>query len=171
MKRAVMILVLVLAASFAYGADEMGQLDFLIGEWKGEAWMQRGPGKPEYFVQTEKVTPKAGGKALLVEGLGRKKLEDGTAGDVVHDAVALISWDKVKKTYRFDAHVAQQESVDTAIEVTAPNTAVWGFDTPQGKVRYTIRLTEKGEWNEVGEFSRDGTNWMKFFEMTLTKSK
>lgn len=171
MKRAVMILVLVLAASCAYGADEMGKLGFLIGEWKGEAWMQRGPGKPEYFVQTEKVTPKAGGKALLVEGLGRKKLEDGTAGDVVHDAVALISWDKVKNKYRFDAHVAQQESVDTAIEVTAPNTAVWGFDTPQGKIRYTIRLTDKGEWNEVGEFSRDGTNWMKFFEMTLTKSK
>ena len=170
MKRAVMILVLVLAASCAYGADEMGKLDFLIGEWKGEAWMRMGPAKPEYFVQTEKVTPKAGGKALLVEGLGRKKLEDGTAGDVVHDAVALISWDKLKKNYRFDAHVAQQESVDTAIEVTAPNTAVWGFDTPQGKVRYTIRLTEKGEWNEVGEFSRDGTNWMKFFEMTLTKS-
>ena len=166
-----MIRVLVLAASFAYGAEEMGKLDFLIGEWKGEAWMQRGPGKPEYFVQTEKVTPTAGGKALLVEGLGRKKQEDGTAGDVVHDAVALISWDKAGKNYRFDAHVAQQESVDTALEVTAPNTAVWGFDMPQGKIRYTIRLTEKGEWNEVGEFSRDGTNWMKFFEMTLTKSK
>ncbi|MDP9192897.1 MAG: hypothetical protein M3P06_14440 [Acidobacteriota bacterium] len=171
MKRAVMILALMLAASCAYGAEEMGKLDFLIGEWKGEAWMQRGPGKPEYYLQTEKVTPKAGGKALLVEGLGRKKLEDGSAGEVIHDAIALISWDKTKKNYRFDAHVAQQESVDTAIEVTAPNTAMWGFDTPQGKIRFTIRLTDKGEWNEIGEFSRDGANWMKFFEMTLTKSK
>jgi hypothetical protein len=170
MKRVVMILALMLAASCAYGAEEMGKLDFLIGEWKGEAWMQRGPAKPEYFIQTEKVTAKAGGKALLVEGLGREKLEDGSAGEVVHDAVALISWDKAKKNYRFDAHVAQQESVDTAIDVPAPNTAVWGFDVPQGKIRYTIRLNDKGQWNEVGEFSRDGTTWMKFFEMTLTKS-
>ena len=172
MKRAVMVLALVLVASCAYGAEEMGKLDFLIGEWKGEAWIQMGPGKRENVIQTEKVTPKAGGKVLLVEGLGRKKLEDGTAGDVVHDAIALISWDKAKSTYRFIGHVAQQESVDTTLDMTAANTLVWGLDTPQGgKVRYTIRLNEKGQWNEVGEFSRDGTNWMKFFEMTLTKSK
>jgi len=169
MKRAVMILVLVLAASCAYGAQEMGKLDFLIGEWKGDAWIQMGPGKRENVIQTETVTRKAGGKVLLVEGLGRKKLEDGKAGDVVHEAIAFISWDKSKNTYRFNAHVAQQESVDTTLDSPTPNTLVWGFDTPQGKVRYTIRLTEKGEWNEVGEFSRDGANWLKFFEMTLTK--
>ena len=169
MKRTVMILVLVLAATAAYGAEEMGKLDFLIGEWKGDAWIQMGPGKRENVIQTETVTRKAGGKVLLVEGLGRKELEDGKAGDVVHDAIAFISWDKARNTYRFNAHVAQQESVDTTLDMTAPNTLVWGFDTPQGKVRYTIRLTEKGEWNEIGEFSRDSANWMKFFEMTLTK--
>jgi hypothetical protein len=169
MKRVVMIVVMLLSATFAYGADEMKALDFLIGEWTGEASIQMGPGKREVVLQTEKVTLKAGGKALLIEGLGRRKLENGSAGDVVHDAVALVSWDKTKKTYRFDAHVAQQESVDTTLNLTAPNTAVWGLDTPNGKVRYTIRLTEKGEWNEVGEFSRDGEKWMKFFEMMLTK--
>jgi hypothetical protein len=171
MKRTVMALALVLVASCAYGAEEMGKLDFLIGEWKGEAWIQMGPGKRETVIQTEKVTPKAGGKVLLVEGLGRKKLEDGTAGDVVHDAIAMISWDKARSTYRFIGHVAQQESVDSPLDMTAPNTFVWGMDTPQGKVRFTIRLNEKGQWNEVGEFSRDGTTWMKFMEMTLTKSK
>lgn len=171
MKRLVMVLALVLVASGAYGAEEMGKLDFLVGEWKGEAWIQMGPGKRENVIQTEKVTKKAGGKVLLVEGLGKKKLEDGTAGEVAHDAIALISWDNAKSTYRFIGHVAQQESVDTALDMTAPNTLVWGRDTPQGKVRFTIRLTEQGQWNEVGEFSRDGTAWMKFMEMTLTKSK
>ena len=171
MKRVVMVLALVLVASCAYGAEELGKLDFLVGEWKGEAWIQMGPGKRENVIQTEKVTRKAGGKVLLVEGLGTKKLEDGSAGEVAHDAIALISWDKAKSTYRFIGHVAQQESVDTALDMTAPNTLVWGFDTPQGKVRFTILLNEKGQWNEVGEFSRDGTAWMKFMEMTLTKSK
>ena len=171
MKRIAMLLAVLLTATLAYGADEMKGLDFLIGEWKGEATMQMGPGKRETVVQTEKVTPKAGGKVLLIEGLGKRKLADGTIGDVVHDAIALISWDKTKKTYRFNAHVAQQESVDTTIDLTGEHTAVWGFDTPQGKVRYTIRLNEKGQWNEVGEFSRDGQKWMPFFEMTLTKVK
>lgn len=171
MKRLVAILVSVFSATLMYGADEMGKLDFLVGEWKGDAWIQMGPGKRESVIQTEKVTAKAGGKVLLVEGVGRKQLEDGTAGEVVHDAIALISWNKAKSTYRFNAHVAQQESVDTTLDLTAPNTLVWGFDTPQGKIRYTIRLTEKGQWNEVGEFSRDGAKWMKFFDMTLTKTK
>jgi hypothetical protein len=172
MKRMMMVLVVLFSATFAYGADEMGKLDWLVGEWKGEASARTGPGKPQSIVQTEKVTPRAGGKVLLVEGLGRTKLPDGTAGDVVHDAIALISWDAEKKTYRFIGHVAQQESVDTTLDMTGPNTLVWGMATPQGgKVRFTIRLTEKGEWNEVGEFSPDGTKWMKFLDMTLTKVK
>ena len=33
MKRTVMILVLVLAATAAYGAEVMGKVDFLIGVW------------------------------------------------------------------------------------------------------------------------------------------
>ncbi|HYC62349.1 MAG TPA: hypothetical protein VEK79_22545 [Thermoanaerobaculia bacterium] len=169
MKRAVLILIILFTATFAYGADEMRKLDFLLGDWTGEAWIQMGPGKPQTVVQNEKVTAKVGGKAFLVEGLGREKLADGALGKVVHETVALIWWDEQKKTYRFDAHTADKGSVDTTIDLTAPNTAVWGFDTPQGKVRYTIRLTEKGEWSEIGEFSRDGTKWMKFFEMTLTK--
>ena len=169
MKKAVLILIVLFTATFAYGADEMRNLDFLLGDWTGEAWIQMGPGKPQTVIQNEKVTSKVGGKAFLVEGLGREKLADGAIGKVVHETIALITWDDAKKTYRFNAHVADKPSVDTSIDLTAPNTAVWGFDTPQGKVRYTIRLTDKGEWNEIGEFSRDGAKWMKFFEMTLTK--
>ena len=41
--------------------------------------------------------------------------------------------------------------------------------TPQGKVRYTITRTAEGAWFEIGEYSRDGQQWAKFFEMTLTK--
>ena len=172
MKRAAMVLVLLLSATFAYGAgEEMKKLDFLIGDWKGEGWIQMGPGKRSSALQTEKVTSRAGGKVLLIEGLGRRKMENGTAGEVVHDAIALVAWDKTKKTYRFDAHAAQQESVDTTIDLTAPKTLVWGFDTPQGKVRYTIKLTPKGEWYEVGDWSADGKAWTKFFEMTLVKGR
>jgi hypothetical protein len=40
---------------------------------------------------------------------------------------------------------------------------------PYGKTRNTLRLTPEGKWNEVGEFSRDGTAWVKNFEMTLSK--
>lgn len=161
-------LVLTLVAVAAEAADEMKKLAFLAGDWKGEGWYQRGPAPRELIVQTEKVSSRLSGKVLLVEGLGRRRLENGAAGDIVHDALGTIWWDAEKKQYRFLAHSAAQGSVDTTIEV-GDNTAVWGFPVPQGRVRYTIRLTEKGEWNEVGEFSRDGQSWMKFFEMTLVR--
>jgi len=163
-------LVLTFIAATAGASDEMKKLDWLAGEWKGEGWYQRGPAPREYVLQHEKVTPRTGGKVLLVEGTGRRKLEGGAAGEVVHDALGVIWWDAEKKQYRFVAHAAASPTADTVIDV-GDNRAVWGFDTPQGRVRFTIRLTEKGEWNEVGEFSRDGEKWMQFFEMTLTKVK
>ena len=171
MKKMFALLFVLFTATLAHADDaaEMHKLDFLLGDLTGEAWVQMGPGKPQYVIQNEKVTSKVGGKAFLIEGLGREKLADGATGKVVHETIGLITWDEAKKTYRFIAHVADKPSVDTTLDLTAPNTAVWGFDTPQGKVRYTIRLTEKGEWNEVGEFSRDGSKWLTFFEMTLAR--
>lgn len=172
MKRLTMVLVAMLTATFAYGADEMSKLDWLIGEWKGEASVRMGPGKPEMAVQVEKVTPRAGGKVLLVEGLGRRKMEDGSAGEVVHDAIAFVSWDQARKTYRFVGHVAQRDSVETTLDMTAPDTWVWKMATPNGgTMRFTIRRTEKGDWNEVGEYSPDGQKWFKSLEMNLTKVK
>jgi hypothetical protein len=153
-------------------AGEMEKLDFLKGEWKGEAWSQIGRGERTYVSHSETVVPKAGGKALLVEGLGRQKEKDGSIGAVVHETVGLIAWDETRKEYRFVAHVADKPSVDTVLEVTGPNEARWGFAVPTGRVRFTITLTEKGEWHEVGEFTPDdGGKWFKFFEMTLQKVK
>ena len=45
----------------------------------------------------------------------------------------------------------------------------WGFPTPAGTIRYTIK-TANDVWLEIGEFSRDGgRTWVKFFEMKLDR--
>lgn len=163
--------IILIVAIPVLAADEMKKLDFLAGEWKGEGWIQMGPGKPQHMIQTERVTPKAGGNALLIEGLGRAKKEDGTAGEVVHEAVALVRWDEQAEQYRFSTVVAGRGMAEPWLEVRGANHVVWGMDTPQGKIRYTITLTEKGEWFETGEYTRDGEKWTKFFEMTLQKVK
>ena len=168
-----LVLTVVLAAAApALAGDEMKKLDFLVGEWKGEAWYQMGPNaKREYALQHEKITPKAGGAALMIEGVGRFKKEDGTAGDVVHDAFAMLRWDDQAKQYRFSTAVAGRGTAEPTFEVTGENRAVWTMKVPQGQMRYTITLDEKGDWLEVGEFSRDGEKWSKFLEMNLKKVK
>lgn len=169
--RFLIVILMALAAWPALAAnDEMRKLDWLVGEWKGEAVVQMGP-KTEYALQHERVQTKLDGKVLLVEGVGRRKLEDGGAGEVVHNALAVLSWDPEKKNYRFSTYLADRPGAEATLEVTGPTSAVWGLDTPRGKVRYTISLTDEGEWLEIGEWSSDGAKWNKFIEMRLQKVK
>jgi hypothetical protein len=43
------------------------------------------------------------------------------------------------------------------------------MENPGMRIRYTIRLDDKGRWFEIGERSTDGATWTKFFEMTLAR--
>lgn len=48
----------------------------------------------------------------------------------------------------------------------------WTINPGNGfKIRYTITLSDAGQWIEKGEWSRDGENWSQFFGMTLDKVK
>jgi len=68
---------------------------------------------------------------------------------------------------------ADGQKGEVAIEL-ADKSFVWGFDVPENKVtvRFSEKLTEKGNWLEIGEVTRDGgASWFKFFEMELSKVK
>ena len=148
-------------------AAQIKKLDFMVGEWQGEGWMDMPGGARETFTSWEKVQSKLEGVALLVEGLHKSK----ATGKVVHQTLAILSFDEAAKNYRFRTSLANGRSGDYTGKVVADNVFEWGMDTPRGRIRYTIKLNDKGEWSEVGEFSADSTNWRKFFEMTLRKVK
>jgi hypothetical protein len=144
-------LALLLLATSAFAADgEMHKLDWLVGIWKGEATVKMGPGEPHKVQQTETVQWKAGELVLVVDGRGVDE-----SGKVGHDAYGLMFYDAATKAYRFIAAAAGRGVTDSPMEV-GDHTAVWHQTPPGGQIRYTLRLTEKGEWNEIGEFSRDG---------------
>ncbi len=158
------LLVVLFLATPLFAADEMKKLDWWIGDWSGPATIQMGPGQPRQIQQSEHIQSKLGGRVIVIEGTGR------SGDEVVFQALGVVSYNERAKKFEFDAWTAREGHADAWIEVGDDHTAKWGFDTPTGgKVRYAIRLTEAGEWNEVGEFSRDGSQWTKFFEMTLKK--
>lgn len=144
----------------------MEPLAWLAGDWEGAGWIQLGPGERHEFVQTEHVEPALGDRLLLVEGIGRVKTPDGP-GPIVQHAFAVLSWNAEREAFRFDTYRAGENGVDA--EASYEDGAfTWGFDAPNGQVRFRIRETEDGEWHETGEFSPDqGTTWYPFFEMTL----
>ncbi len=145
--------------------EAMQKLDFMIGEWEGEGWMDRG-GQRATFKGGEIVQAKLNGIALLVEGKFKAPVqgEDRT----VHETLGILTYDPAKKSYRFRTHLAMGASGDHELTLLDGGWR-WSLQGPQGQMRYTMKLNEKGEWFEIGERSTDGEKWEQFFEMTLRK--
>lgn len=153
-------------------AAEMKKLDFLTGDWKGEGWIEMGPGGRSTFKQTEAVQSKLNGLVIIVEGLGTGKMASSGQEGVVHNALAVISYDSAARKYLFRAFRADGNYIDANVTPIEKG-LIWSFRPPQqgGEIRYTIKLTDAGQWLEIGEFSMDGKQWRKFFEMTLQRVK
>jgi hypothetical protein len=149
--------------------SEMKKLDFLVGQWKGEGWIEFGQGGRRTFTINESVQRKVEGMVLLIEGLGTGKM-GGQGVDVpVHKAFAIVDYDAASKLFRFRAYRAGTGAIDSQPQV-GENSLIWGFhDARGGDIKFTIKLNDKGQWFEIGEYSGDGKTWRKFMEMTLNR--
>ena len=141
-----------------------------VGHWKGEGTMQMGPGDPKKSTVDERIESKLDGTILVVEGVG-KSTDPATQKElVVHHAFAVLSYDQQSGNYKFRTYLNDGRSTDAWLKIVDQNKYQWGFDSPRGKVRYNISIDPvKNTWNEMGEYSQDGNNWMKFFEMNLAR--
>jgi hypothetical protein len=140
-----------------------------VGKWQGEGTMITPNGERKSTVD-EKIEAKLDNTVIVVEGIG-KSLDPATKNEVVvHNAFGILSFDNASNQYKFKTYIKDGRSADAWFNLLAENTYQWGFETPGGKVRYSITLDGgKKTWNEIGEFSQDGNTWRKFFEMNLTK--
>jgi len=143
---------------------EMKKLERMVGQWSGSGWMQRGKEK-ESFTGTETVQRKLDGLAILIEGNFKDK-----DGVVVHETLAVLSPNLKTKNYDFRTYLANGMSGEQVFK-TVGNNWQWGFEIPNGTIRYDIKI-ENDVWFETGEISMDGgKTWLKFFEMSLKKVK
>jgi hypothetical protein len=151
--------------------EAMKKMNFLMGEWKGQGWTEFVPGDRRTASITEKVQSKMGGMVLLIEGLGTTKVPGTQEEKVVHNAMAVLWYDHQAKLYRLRSFLIDGRAVDAEAKFIG-EAFQWSFKPPYGgSVRYTISLTDKGEWFEMGEMSEDGNSWRKFHEMTLQRVK
>jgi hypothetical protein len=149
----------------------MKKLSFLVGEWKGEGWTEYAPGQRRTSPIIERVEPKLGGMIMVVEGLGKKNVPGKEEEVVVHNALAVISYDAGTKLYTVRSYLADGRSTVAEARFVEEGFR-WSFQAPQGiSIRYTVKLTDKGEWFERGEMSQDGKTWRQFHEMTLQRMK
>ena len=158
-------------------AAQMAAIDkisWLAGEWEGTATFDRGPQGKSETISWERVTRVAGGTALMVLGRHYHRNADGSRGDPVHDAAALITFDDAAGKYRFQSQLANgQYGAFSAVMQKAA--FVWSIDTPRGVIRYRITRDDTGRWTEQGEMCPAGAQpdaaCREFFSMTLTKTR
>lgn len=143
----------------------MDKLSFLEGEWTGTGWMQMGRDK-HYFTQKETVLRKVNNSVYVIDGLGI----DNESNQIIHQAFAIISYDRVNQKYLMRAIKGDGNYIDADAYVADDGSFIWGFKHPQaGQIKYTTRL-ENGKWVERGESTRDNITWYPFIEMTLSKN-
>lgn len=172
MRRAFALVLILLGALPASAADApdkvahqtaMQMLSFLEGEWEGGGTVAMGPGPRLPFAQTERIQFKHDRTLLLIEGQGKAP----QTGAVVHDALAVVTFDAASGKYKFRSFAAVGRFADTEATVEGSR-MVWRLNAGPQKIRYTIDV-DNGVWREIGERSTDGTTWVAFFEMTLRK--
>jgi hypothetical protein len=145
----------------------MKKLDFLLGQWSGEARVQRGPGEALDLIQTEDVQYKLDGLILLIEGAGRNKSD----GEAAFGALATISYDEETGSYRMRAY-NDGRYLETELKLTDKGKGfTWGFMFGPIKTSYVMRINEKGEWTEVGQATRGAESPRKFVELTVRRQK
>ena len=144
--------------------QRMAPLSPLIGEWRGSGWMLMPDGKRQEFVSSETVTARLSGSALLIEG---RHTAPGNLQQIVHDAMAMVTWDSRAGTYRFRSALANGMGGDFPLEVSAGRFA-WRMDIPGGRIDYVADFT-KDTWIERGRRTGVDGKSIDFFEMNLRR--
>ena len=127
----------------------MKKLDFLAGEWSGQASAMRGPGVVVELSQTESAQFKLGGLILVIEGVGRTNSD----GSLALQALGLISFDDRSGSYHMRAFndgrwlESEVKLLDDCLGIS------WGFSLGDIRTKSILRINDEGEWTEYAEIT------------------
>ena len=145
----------------------MKKLNFLVGEWAGEARVLRGPSEATELVQTEKAQYKLDGLILTIEGVGRTKSD----GRPILQALGVISYDDESKAYHMHAF-NDGRFLETEVKVSEEGKGMtWGFALGEIRTKSVMRINEKDEWTELHEIMIGSQPSKKLLEIAVRRQK
>lgn len=144
----------------------MAPLVRMAGCWTGDGAMRTGPGPARPARGVEWIEPRLDGTLVTVQGRFRALGPDQALGPVIHSAFATIVTDGAGG-FRFTAFLSNGLNADMRGRLEGSRFS-WSPPAVAGRqTRYIADWSVENRWHEVGEFSMDGTNWVRFMEMTL----
>jgi hypothetical protein len=143
----------------------MKRLDFLAGEWSGQASAARGPGVVVELEQSEAAQFKLDGLVLMIEGVGRTKSD----GKLALQALGLISFDDASGAYRMRAY-NDGRWLETEVNLLEDGKGLsWGFSLGEISTKSVLRINDKGEWTELAEITVGGRAPQKLMELVVRR--
>ena len=146
----------------AYASPQTNHpLGFMFGEWVGTASGVGADRVPFTVTQTERVGPILDGYVVLVEGTGFRD-----NGEPAFNAFGAISCDAEA--------MCEIRSYSDGRTGTFPFTITdtgyrWSIPAgPNAKMQYTATI-DGNNWDQVGEFVRDGHDPVQTFQMSLKR--
>ncbi len=144
----------------------MKKLAFLVGDWYGEATVLRGPGQFAEMAQTESAQFKLDGLVLMIEGVGRTKID----GKPAFQALGLISFDDETGKYQRRAF-NDGRWLETDVKLADSGKSLsWGFAIGAFKTTTVLRINESGEWTEHGELLIDDRPPQKMMDLKVRRT-
>jgi hypothetical protein len=146
----------------------MQKLSFLTGEWSGEACIFRDAGgAPVELHQTERAEYKLGGLLLLIEGIGRSKVD----GKIVLQALGIVSYDDEAGTYHMRAY-NDGRYLETEVKLGYDGKELrWGFALGEIRTSSVLRLSEHGQWTELHEITVGTQPSRRFMEVRVSPQR
>jgi hypothetical protein len=151
------------AADIARAREALKPIAGLVGTWEGDASVRMGPGEPLKVLQSEDIVWGASQTVIMLRGTGR----DPATKAIVFEAAATIWFDAETNRVRMRTH-RDGRGVEPDLEIK-PDTIVWAFPVPGGRIRYVIALT-KDTWHETGDYIPDGRAAMRTIDMRLRRT-
>ena len=143
----------------------MKRLDFLVGEWSGQASAARGPGLIVELEQSEVAQFKLDGLVMMIEGVGRTKSD----GKSALQALGLISFDDSSGSYRMRAY-NDGRWLETDVKLLEDGAGLsWGFSLGEIRTKSVLRINEKGEWTEIAEITIGARPPQKLMELVVRR--
>jgi hypothetical protein len=126
----------------------MKKLEFLVGNWSGEARMFRA-GQTIELAQSEHAEFKIDGLILEIEGAGRSKAD----GKALLQALGIVSYDVERQTYRFRAF-NDGRWLESDVKLGDDGSSMsWGFTVGEFRTSSVLRITPEGHWTEHHEIT------------------
>lgn len=151
------------AQNIAKAKAALAPVASMIGTWDGDATVMTGPGQTLAVKQHEDIVAGAMGTVIMIRGTGR----DPQTGAINFEAAGTVWFDVEAGKLRMRTF-NNGRSIEPDVEIR-PDTIVWGFAVPGGRIRYTIALTAD-TWHEIGEFIREGAAPIKTIDMRLRRT-